>query len=193
MIQLNPYSLSYLSYLFAFWYLFLLYLLTWLHSLHVIKKFLAGKVLVHFKNICNKVKRQSQNMHSGCCSPLKRYVWIQVMLILIFVSKLCPWAVCRSRSKFLSRVISSWLTHLDSNACYILHFQGLERTKNNQDIIYVPNHFRFYIAAWWRSGLERSPRKRKIVCSILSRDRHKSLKQVVTAKRSALAASVTGP
>ena len=45
-----------------------------LHSLHVIKKFLAGKVSVHSKNIGYKVKRQSQNMHSGCCPPLKRYV-----------------------------------------------------------------------------------------------------------------------
>ena len=34
---------------------------------------------------------------------------------------------------------------------------------------------------WWRSGLERWPRKRKVGCSNLSRDRPKSLKQLVTA------------
>ena len=33
----------------------------------------------------------------------------------------------------------------------------------------------------WRSVLERSPRKRKFMCSNLSRDWHKSLKQVVNA------------
>ena len=48
----------------------------------------------------------------------------------------------------------------------------------------------------WRSGLQRSPRKRKDGCSNPSRDRHKSLKQVVTsplstAKRSGV--SVKGP
>ena len=34
----------------------------------------------------------------------------------------------------------------------------------------------------WRSGLERSPRKRKVGCSNPNRDRPKSLKQVMTAK-----------
>ena len=38
-------------------------------------KFLAGNVSEHSKNIWNKVKRQSQNMHLGCCSLFKRYVW----------------------------------------------------------------------------------------------------------------------
>ena len=48
----------------------------------------------------------------------------------------------------------------------------------------------------WRSGLERSPRKRKVGCSNPSRDRPKSLKRgsdSSTAKRSALGVSVTGP
>ena len=39
-------------------------------------KFQAGKVSEHSKNNWCKVKGQSQNMHSGWCSPSKRYVWV---------------------------------------------------------------------------------------------------------------------
>ena len=44
----------------------------------------------------------------------------------------------------------------------------------------------------WRSRLERLPRVRKFRCSILSRDKPKSLKQVVTAKRSETCVCVKG-
>ena len=48
----------------------------------------------------------------------------------------------------------------------------------NREVLFVPNTAK---PRRWRSGLERSPRKRKIGCSNPSSDKPKSFKQVVTA------------
>ena len=47
----------------------------------------------HSKNIWCKVKRQSRNMHSGCCSHFKRYVWINFEWP-IWILKITNWSLC---------------------------------------------------------------------------------------------------
>ena len=39
-------------------------------------KFRVGNVSEHFRKMCCIVNWQSQNMHSGCCSPCERYEWV---------------------------------------------------------------------------------------------------------------------
>ena len=99
--------------------------------------------------------------------------WKSVFDLTIAVFRNCP----------AHHIIYTAFRHT-SHVTFPKNFRWIVIYHKPQDLLVFLNsshvHIRPRGPRWWHSGLERLPRKQKVGCSNLSRDRPKSLKQEVT-------------